>query len=118
VGNRQAMLGGIGTVVLLILLLPLVGPNIILLAPLAISSSFILNGTIPFALEMVPPHRGGLGIGMYFGGSGLAMSLFGSIFNKPQAISPQFAALMSAIAFCIVFGCVISSKFIHRKQKI
>jgi MFS family permease len=118
IGNRKAMLGGTGIVVLLMLLLPFVGANIILLAPLAISSSFILNGTIPFALAMVPPDRGGLGIGMYFGGVGLAMSIFGSIFSKPQAISPQFAALMSAIAFCLVCGCVISSNLIHRENKI
>ncbi len=118
VGNRNAMLGGIGTVILLMLLLPLVGANILLLAVLAISCSFILNGTIPFALEMVPPHRGGLGIGMYFGGVGLAMSIFGSVFNQPQTISPQFAALMSAIAFLLVFGCIISSNFIHHEQKI
>ena len=112
------MLGGTGIVVLLMLLLPLIGANVILLAPLAISSSFILNGTIPFALEMVPPDRGGLGIGMYFGGVGLAMSIFGSVFNKPQAISPQFAALMSAIAFALVFACLVSSNFIQRKAKI
>ncbi|MEO1183683.1 MAG: MFS transporter [Cyanobacteria bacterium J06636_27] len=102
VGNLKAMLGGTGIVVLLMLVLPLIGANMLLLAPLAVSSSFILNGTIPFALQMVPPDRGGLGIGMYFGGVGLAMSIFGSIFGKPQAISPQFAALMSAIAFCFV----------------
>ncbi|MEM6752250.1 MAG: MFS transporter [Cyanobacteria bacterium P01_C01_bin.38] len=118
VGNRNAMLGGVFAVILLMLLLPLVGANIILLAPLAISSSFILNGTIPFALEMVPPDRGGLGIGMYFGGVGLAMSIFGSIFSQPQAISPQFAALMSAIAFSLVCGCVVSSNFIQRENKI
>ncbi len=98
IGNRNAMLAGSAVVVLLMLLLPLVGTNILLLAFLAISSSFVLNGTIPFALEMVPPNRGGLGIGMYFGGVGLAMSIFGSVFNQPQAISPQFAALMSALS--------------------
>ncbi|MEL6460162.1 MAG: MFS transporter [Cyanobacteria bacterium J06621_15] len=118
VGNLKAMLGGTGIVVLLMLVLPLIGANMLLLAPLAVSSSFILNGTIPFALQMVPPDRGGLGIGMYFGGVGLAMSIFGSIFGKPQAISPQFAALMSAIAFCFVFGCVVSSNFIQQKSKI
>ena len=118
VGNVKTMLGGTGIVVLLMLLLPLIGPNVILLAPLAISSSFILNGTIPFALQMVPPDRGGLGIGMYFGGVGLAMSIFGSIFSQPKAISPQFAALMSAIAFCLVFGCVVSSNFVRRENKI
>lgn len=118
VGNRNAMLGGGAVVILLMLLLPLVGANILLLFPLAISSSFLLNGTIPFALEMVPPNRGGLGIGMYFGGVGLAMSIFGSVFNQPQAVTAQFAALMSAIAFSLVCGCIISSNFIHRENKI
>lgn len=118
VGNRNAMLGGGAVVILLMLLLPLVGANILLLFPLAISSSFVLNGTIPFALEMVPPNRGGLGIGMYFGGVGLAMSIFGSIFSQPQAVTAQFAALMSAIAFSLVCGCIISSNFIHRENKI
>ncbi|MBE9033302.1 MFS transporter, partial [filamentous cyanobacterium LEGE 11480] len=33
-------------------------------------------GTIPFALKMVPPSRGGLGIGFYFGGAALAGALF------------------------------------------
>ncbi|MEB3216243.1 MAG: MFS transporter [Nostocales cyanobacterium 94392] len=118
IGNRNAMLGGSAVVILLMLLLPLIGANTLLLAFLAISSSFVLNGTIPFALEMVPPNRGGLGIGMYFGGVGLAMSIFGSVFSQPQAITPQFAALMSAIAFSVVFGCIISSNFIDRKNKI
>ncbi len=117
-GNRKAMLGGIGAVVLFMLLLPLVGANIAILAPLAISSSFILNGTIPFAIEMVPPSRGGLGIGMYFGGVGLAMSIFGSVFNQPKTIPPQLAALMSAVAFSLALGCVIYSHFIHREKKV
>ncbi|MGF1673080.1 MAG: MFS transporter [Rivularia sp. (in: cyanobacteria)] len=118
IGNRNAMLGGVCAAILLILLLPFVGANVVILAFLAIGISFVLNGTIPFALEMVPPHRGGLGIGMYFGGVGLAMSIFGSLFNQPQGITPQFAALMSAIAFSLVFGCIIWSNFIYRENKI
>ena len=117
-GNRKAMLGGVSAVILLMFLLPVVGANIVILAPLAISMSFVLNGTIPFALEMVPPHRGGLGIGMYFGGVGLAMSIFGSVFEKPQAIPPEFAALMSAIAFVFTLGSIISSSFIYQEKKI
>ena len=118
IGNRKAMLAGTGIVALLMLLLPLVGANIILLVPLAISSSFILNGTVPFAIEMVPPDYGGLGKGMLFGGVGLAMSIFGSVFNQPQAISPQLAALMSSVAFGLVLGCLVYSNFTHKKQSI
>jgi len=112
IGNRKAMVGGIGIAILLMLLLPVFGANIIILAPLAIAISFILNGTIPFALEMVPAHRGGLGIGMYFGGVGLAMSIFGSVFTKPQAITPEFAVVIGAIAFLIAFVCIIYSSLV------
>ncbi|MDJ0616161.1 MAG: MFS transporter [Calothrix sp. MO_192.B10] len=111
-GNRNAMLVGTGVTILLMVLLPFTGANIAILTPLAIAISFVLNGTIPFALEMVPSHRGGLGVGMYFGGVGLAMSIFGSVFAKPQAITPEFAAFTAAIAFLLAFGCIISSKFI------
>ncbi|MDJ0798888.1 MAG: MFS transporter [Calothrix sp. MO_167.B12] len=111
-GNRNAMLVGTGVTILLMILLPFTGANIAILTPLAIAISFVLNGTIPFALEMVPSHRGGLGVGMYFGGVGLAMSIFGSVFANPQAIIPEFAAFTAAIAFLLAFGCIISSKFI------
>ena len=116
VGNRNAMLGGMGVAILLMLLLPSLGANIIILAALAISTSFVVNGTIPFALEMVPPSRGGLGIGMYFGGVGLAMSIFGSVFSQPQGITPEFAAFMSAIAFVLALGSIVFSNFIQRQN--
>ncbi|MDJ0675104.1 MAG: MFS transporter [Calothrix sp. MO_167.B42] len=110
IGNRNAMVGSLGVAILLMLLLPVFGANIAILAPLAIAISFVLNGTIPFALEMVPSHRGGLGVGMYFGGVGLAMSIFGSVFAKPQAITPEFAAVIGAIAFLIAFVCILYSR--------
>lgn len=112
IGNRNAMLMGTMAAIVLILLLPIVGANIIILAPLAIAISFILNGSIPFALEMVPSTRGGLGVGTYFGGVGLAMSIFGSLFTQPQGITPQFAVFTAAIAFLITCGCIFGSKFI------
>ncbi|MEM7553970.1 MAG: MFS transporter [Cyanobacteria bacterium P01_A01_bin.84] len=113
IGNRNAMFGGAIAVFILMTALPLVGAYIVVLAPLAVGVSFVLNGTIPLALEMLPSTRGGLGVGMYFGGVGLAMSIFGSVFQNPQAVTPEVAALMSAIAFLIAGICIISSKFIH-----
>ncbi|MCJ8283281.1 MAG: MFS transporter [Rivularia sp. ALOHA_DT_140] len=117
-GNRKAMAAGTAGVIVFMLLLSLVGANLLILVPLGISMSFVLNGTIPFAIEMSPPNRGGLGIGMYFGGIGLAMAIFSSLFNQPKAITPQLAAVMSAIAFSLALGCVISSNLIQQKNKI
>ena len=115
IGNRKTMLYGTAVTVVLMFLMPYIGAQIIVLALLVAAFIFILNGTIPFALEMVPPQRGGLGIGMYFGGAGLAMSVFGSVFQDPKAIAPEFAAVLSAIAFlvagiCIAVGNIIKAR--------
>ena len=114
IGNINAMFAGAIAVVVLMLIVPIFGASIFILAPLAIALSFVLNGTIPLALGMLPAHRGGLGVGMYFGGVGLAMSIFSSAFGNAKAIAPEFAAIMSAIAFAIAGTCVISSRFIKK----
>ncbi|MEM7725878.1 MAG: MFS transporter [Cyanobacteria bacterium P01_A01_bin.45] len=117
IGNRNAMFAGAIAVVTSMLLLPVFGASITVLAPLALGVSFVLNGTIPLALEILPPNRGGLGVGMYFGGVGLAMSIFSSMFPNNQAIAPGFAALMSAIAFTVAGILIISSAFLHHPPK-
>ncbi|MDJ0693133.1 MAG: MFS transporter [Mastigocoleus sp. MO_167.B18] len=116
IGNRKAMLGGSGVTVVLMFLMPFIGAQFIVLALLVGAFIFILNGTLPFALEMVPPHRGGLGVGMYFGGAGLAMSIFGSTFPDPKAIAPEFAAVVSAIAFLIAGVCVAAGNIIDARN--
>lgn len=116
VGNRTVMLYGSTITVMLMLLMPFFGAQIIVLALLVAAFIFILNGTIPFALEMVPPHRGGLGIGMYFGGAGLAMSIFGSTFPDPKAIAPQFSAVVSAIAFLVAGVCVFTGNIVNARN--
>ncbi len=52
---------------------------------------------------------GGLGIGMYFGGFALAMSLFGVIFPKLQAITPFVGATGGALAFFLAGVCIAVS---------
>lgn len=116
IGNRKTMLYGSGITVILMLLMPYIGAQILVLALLVGALIFILNGTIPFALEMVPPHRGGLGLGMYFGGAGLAMSIFGSVFQNPKAIAPEFAAVVSAIAFLVAGICVAVGNIINARN--
>jgi MFS family permease len=85
VGNSTAMtIGGWGTIVFLLALLLL--PNgLIKLAAIAgivFLLSLILNGAVPFALNSVPKSRGGLGVGMYFGGFTGGMSLFNFLGNQ------------------------------------
>ncbi|MEH2168427.1 MAG: hypothetical protein V7K41_17590 [Nostoc sp.] len=62
------------------------GAQIPIILLIVAAFSLIVNGAIPFALGLVPQRWAGLGIGMYFGGFTLAMSLFGVLFPQPQAI--------------------------------
>lgn len=66
--------------------------------------SLVFNCTIPIALSAVPPHRGGLGTGLYFGGAALAASVFGGfIKNANLGTAALFGtgaiAFLAAIAF-------------------
>jgi len=70
--------------------------------------SLVSNGTIPFALSMVPPDKAGLGTGIYFSGGAVASSLFGALFSQPQSLTPVVGALIGATAF-LVAGIFVAS---------
>ena len=107
-GNRQAMLAGIfATILSLILMLNLGVHFLIVLLTLA-GLSLILNGVIPYALELMPPKWAGLGTGMYFGGFSLAMSLFGFVF--PATITSLVAGISSIFALLLASMCIIVSE--------
>ncbi len=63
------------------------------------SFSLVSNGTIPFALSLVPPDKGGLGTGMYFSGGAIANSLFGSFVGNGASLAPVVGVSVAAIAF-------------------
>ncbi|HAX87887.1 MAG TPA: MFS transporter [Cyanobacteria bacterium UBA11370] len=116
-GNHRAMLYGITATVGLMMLMVLV-PNaligLVAIVGLVAVFSLIINGTIPYALSLVPPQRAGLGTGMYFGGVGIAASLFG-LLVPPSSLSvmtPINTAFWGAIAFVLAGVCIaISTKF-------
>ncbi|QMS88166.1 MFS transporter [Nostoc edaphicum CCNP1411] len=109
IGNRQAMLCGICAIIPSLLMMISVGAQIPIILLIVASFSLIVNGAIPFALELVPQRWAGLGIGMYFGGFALAMSLFGVIFPKLQAITPFIGATGGALAFFVAGVCIAVS---------
>ncbi|MCW5316802.1 MFS transporter [Nostoc sp. KVJ3] len=111
IGNRQAMLCGICAIIPSLLIMISVGAQIPIVVAIVAAFSLIVNGAIPFALGLVPQRWAGLGIGMYFGGFALAMSLFGVIFTQPQAITPFIGAVGSALAFLLAGVCIGISGF-------
>ena len=65
--------------------------------------SLVSNGTLPFALALVPPAKGGLGTGLFFGGGTLGSALFISLFQN-LAIASSIG--LGAIAFLFTAACV------------
>ncbi|WP_392534473.1 MFS transporter [Nostoc sp. C117] len=106
IGNRQAMLCGICAIIPSLLIMISVGAQIPIIVLIIAGFSLIVNGAVPFALGMVPQRWAGLGIGMYFGGFALAMSLFGIIFPQMQTITPFVGAVGSGLAFFLAGVCI------------
>jgi Na+/melibiose symporter-like transporter len=101
-GNRQAMTYGLIAMAGFTALMVLTGnPAIAFVVAIALGGAFSLvsNGTIPFALSMVPPDKAGLGTGIYFSGGAVASSVFGAVFSQPGSLTPIIGALLGASAF-------------------
>lgn len=105
-GNSRAMLLGLG-VLAIALCLCLVSQTAawiaILTTILGAAFSLVSNGTLPFALSLVPPVRAGLATGLFFGGGALGVSLFFSLFQK---VNITQGLLGGAIAFLFAAGCI------------
>ena len=109
IGNSQAMLCGICAIIPSLLIMISLGAQIPIIVLIVASFSLIVNGVIPFALGLVPQRWAGLGIGTYFGGFALAMSLFGVIFPQPQQITPFVGAVGGGLAFFLAGICIAVS---------
>lgn len=108
-GNKRAMLIGIGTNLVGLLMMVLF-PN-----PISLGISIILliccfslmtNGAIPLAINSFPADRSGLAVGLYFGGASAGISLLGLLFNPLTNLTPLLGAICGSIALIIAGGCV------------
>lgn len=111
-GNRQAMSYGLIGMAGFTALMVLTHNGVIAVGvAIALGATFSLvsNGTIPFALSMVPPDKAGLGTGIYFSGGAVASSLFGAVFSQPDSLKPVVGALLAAAAFLVAAIFVASS---------
>ncbi len=110
-GNRVAMMIGLTLMALCCTLMGL-SHNAWIATGIAIAFgaafSLVSNGTLPFALSMVPPHKAGLGTGMYFSGGAIANSVFGS-FLAGSVLSPVVGGLLGAIAFIWAGVCIAAT---------
>ena len=109
-GNRAAMLLGLGGMVIAAgIAYVMATPGIAILVAIAIGIAFSLigNGTLPYALSMVPPTKAGLGTGLYFSGGAIAMSLLGS-FGANLTLGQSLLA--AALGFIAAAGCILAKR--------
>jgi MFS family permease len=108
-GNRRAMMVGLGGMALVcaaVLAIHSTAMGMVLAALFGAAFSLVSNGTIPFALSMVPAEKAGLGTGIYFSGGALASSLFGALFGGNLALTPGLGAGLGSGAFLLAAICV------------
>lgn len=110
-GNRRAMVLGLSAMAALAILVGIISSTavgIVVAALFGAALSLVSNGTLPFALSMVPPARAGLGTGTYFSGGALAASIGGGLFSNSELASPVLT-LLAALAFLLAGLCVGAS---------
>ncbi|MEG4575768.1 hypothetical protein QUA56_24310 [Microcoleus sp. N3A4] len=120
-GNQRMLLGGlVATAVLLLAMVFSQGLVMVAATVLAVifTNSLIATGTVPFALSLVPPLRGGLGVGFYFGGFSLGMSLYSVVFVAPKTISAVTTAIVGAIAFLVAGVCVVAGDRLKQTRRV
>ena len=103
---KPAMLLGIAATVTSMLIMVYMPTPIPIIFFIIAGFTLIVNAAIPFTLSLTPARWAGLGIGMYFGGFGLAMSVFGLVFPQQQAITPVTGLVSGALAFLLAGVCV------------
>jgi hypothetical protein len=110
-GNQRTLLGGlVATAVLLLIMVFSQGFVMVAATVLAVifTNSLIITAVVPFALSLVPPGRGGLGVGFYFGGFSLGMAFYSVVFVAPKVVPAGTTAIVGAIAFLLAGVCVVA----------
>ncbi|MGL4500132.1 MAG: hypothetical protein ACRC2M_24415, partial [Planktothrix sp.] len=110
IGNKKAtLIGLIITTILLLFSSFIVNKFIIILIGLLLIASYSLvaNGIIPIAFSLIPSQKGGLGIGVYFGGFSLAMSGYDFIVKQPGTVNLIIGYRLGIMAFLIITFLVL-----------
>ena len=107
IGNAKAMLGGLVMTAILLVAISFNSSMILLAIGLLLMSftfSTVLNGMVPFVLDLVPEQRAGLGIGSYFGAFSGAISFFDLFFAglKTLSLKASFGAIALLLAAVLV----------------
>ena len=118
-GNRRTMILGLLALGLLGLIASGLGsPVTAALIALAFGASFsiVSNGTIPFALSLVPPQKAGLGTGMYFSGGAVSAALFGAFNEITTSLTPNVIVWIGSLFFVLASACIAGSPRLAKQK--
>ncbi|BAZ51689.1 major facilitator superfamily MFS_1 [Nostoc sp. NIES-4103] len=111
-GPNKSMLLGLGTMTSLMALTLLNDNNIIAIALIiafGVSLSLVFISMISLVLAKIPPHRAGLGTGLYFGGSAGGTAIV-SLLIKLIGIKSVGAFLLAEVALAVVAVSIFLTK--------
>ena len=109
-GNRIAMmLGFVGLIIAtgVTMIMGSAGVAIFVAIAIGIAFSLVANGTLPYALSMVPSSKAGLGTGLYFSGGAVAISVLSGVGSN---LGLTVSLLIAAISFAAAAGCVLAKQ--------
>jgi len=108
-GNRRAMVLGLAVLAFVCAVVGVVQQNgaaIALAILFGAAFSLSSNGTIPFALSLVPSSKAGLGTGMFFSGGAAASSLFGTVAATLKTLPLALPSLVGIVALLLAGSCI------------
>jgi Major Facilitator Superfamily len=109
-GNQRLMLIGIGATFVGLLIMVLIPTSIALIIAIILfvcCFSWMTNGAIPLAINLLPTNRSGLAVGLYFSGVAAGVSLFGLLFNPVTNLTPLLGAIFGSIGAIVTGLCVL-----------
>lgn len=109
IGAMQIGLGAIALLIGLVLFNQNTLLTVLLIFELGVALGLVFISTIPYALSVMPPHQAGLSTGLYFGGSGAAVTL-GTIFMQSIEVTPLIASLGVIGGGLIAILCLAASR--------
>jgi hypothetical protein len=112
IGNQRLMLIGIGATLIGLLSMVFISIPITLIIAIILFSccfSWVTNGAVPLAINLLPADRPGLAVGLYFSGVSAGVSLFGVLFTPVTTLTPFLGAMCGSIGFLLAGGCVWQS---------
>ena len=117
-GNSLGMMWGCVILIISMIFLvftPSSNLEYVAIAFLILGFSLVLNGAVPYALSLASSSHSGFGVGMYFGGLNLGISLFAFISDRLGKTNIYSGTIGAVISFSLVLFCLfVANKFLRK----